>query len=314
MYDINSLKLSDLQPSQLFISEKKLEEVNAWFDPDDLSRFEAIPVKMLDGLPVMTDGHTRAAAALLAGCERVPLVWDTDELDWDMYRRCVKECRKQGISSPRDLLERIIPEEAYEKKWNRWCDVMQAEIIANRGLSGFALIEPTMEYDREVQAYRQEILDKGGSMDGCGSLRRCERTQDWIDEVEDLRSEETKPPHMVTSTQFIYVRKADKKIVGMIQIRHYFNDYLEKYAGHIGYSVCHSERRKGYATQMLKAVLPVCRALGIDRVLITCIEGNEGSRRTILHNGGVYESSVYEAEMDRNIERYWIDLTPPLPR
>ncbi len=33
------------------------------------------------------------------------------------------------------------------------------------------LIEPTMEYDRQIQAYRQEFLDFGGSMDGCGSLR-----------------------------------------------------------------------------------------------------------------------------------------------
>ena len=31
----------------------------------------------------------------------------------------------------------------------------------------------------------------------------------------------------------------------MIQVRHYFNEYLEKYAGHIGYSVRPSEKRKG---------------------------------------------------------------------
>ena len=59
---------------------------------------------------------------------------------------------------------------------------------------------------------------------------------------------------------------------------------------------------------MLGLVLPICREMGIRKVLITCIEGNEGSRRTILKNGGVYESTVYQAEMDRYLERYWIDL------
>ncbi len=168
------------------------------------------------------------------------------------------------------------------------------------------LIEPTMEYDKQIQAYRQEFLTFGGSMDGCGSLRKCGRTQDWIDQVEALKSAETPPSHLVPCTQYIYVRESDSKVVGMIQIRHCFNEFLEKYAGHIGYSVCPSERQKGYATQMLRAVLPECKALGIDHVLISCVTGNVGSRKTILNNGGVYESTVFEPGKQVFLERYWI--------
>ena len=60
---------------------------------------------------------------------------------------------------------------------------------------------------------------------------------------------------------------------------------------------------------MLALTLPKCMELGIEKLLITCVRGNEGSRRTILKNGGVYESTVYEAERDRYLERYWIDLS-----
>ena len=162
------------------------------------------------------------------------------------------------------------------------------------------LIEPTMEYDRQIQAYRREFLETEGSMDGCGSLRRFETTREWLDQVEALRRPET--------TQYIYVRESDSKVVGVIQIRHCFNEFLEKYAGHIGYSVCPTERRKGYATQMLRLALPECKALGLDRVLISCVEGNEGSKRTILRNGGVYESTVFEPGEGVYLERYWIDL------
>lgn len=168
---------------------------------------------------------------------------------------------------------------------------------------------PSIEYDEQIQAYRNEFLEYGGSMDGCGSLRRFDRTQDWLDQDEALKHAETTPPDLVPMTQYIYMRESDNKIVGVIQIRHRFNEFLEKYAGHIGYSVCPSERRKGYATQMLKLVLPECRRLGIHHVLVCCVRGNEGSRKTILKNGGQYESTVYLKERDVYLERYWIDLT-----
>lgn len=165
-----------------------------------------------------------------------------------------------------------------------------------------------MEYDQQIQAFRREFLEQEGSMDDCGPLRHFDRTRDWLDHVEALERPETVPEGFVPMTLYLYVRESDKKVAGIIQIRHYLNEFLEKYAGHIGYSVCPSERRKGYAARMLGLVLPECRKLGLDRVLVCCEKGNEGSRKTILKNGGVYESTVYLKERDVLLERYWIDL------
>lgn len=59
---------------------------------------------------------------------------------------------------------------------------------------------------------------------------------------------------------------------------------------------------------MLKAILPYCKEIGLDKILISCIDSNIGSEKTILNNGGVYESAVYEQDKKRNLKRFWITL------
>ena len=170
------------------------------------------------------------------------------------------------------------------------------------------LVIPDLTMAEEIRAYRQAFLDSGDSMDGTGGLRRLENPADWLDENARYMKRETVPDGRVPATPFVYVRSSDKRIVGMIQVRHEFNDYLAKYGGHIGYSVRPHERRKGYAARMLQEVLPYCRALGLKRVMVTCLTDNEGSRCTILKNGGVYEYTVHEPEENVDLERYWITL------
>ena len=61
----------------------------------------------------------------------MPLVWDRDDLSWEMYRKCVEECRKRQIRSPQDLIHCIIPETDYHEKWDRWCD--QINFLRSKG-------------------------------------------------------------------------------------------------------------------------------------------------------------------------------------
>ena len=170
------------------------------------------------------------------------------------------------------------------------------------------LLRPTAKYIPQYEAYRREFLDFGGSMDGAGSLRRLESGRAWLDEVERFSRPETVPEGKVVSTQFILVREADDRLLGMLQLRHYLNDYLRRVAGHIGYSVRPSERRRGYAKRMLAMALDEARALGLERVMISCSVENEASRRTILSNGGVFDSTVLDETDGELLERYWIEL------
>lgn len=170
------------------------------------------------------------------------------------------------------------------------------------------LMIPTKNYLDQVWDYRQECLDTNSHMDGCGPLRGAKSKEEWLTTITSYMDPALLPKDRVTSTQFLAVRESDNKVVAMIQIRHYFNEYLEKYAGNIGYSTRPSERKKGYAKEMLHQALSFCRELGLEKVLISCEPSNPASRRTILANGGVYESTVHEPKANIDLERYWIRL------
>jgi predicted acetyltransferase len=104
----------------------------------------------------------------------------------------------------------------------------------------------------------------------------------------------------VPCTVFWYV--AGQEYLGTLVLRHLLTPELADVGGHIGYHVVPPWRRRGHATRMLAAGLAEARALGLDRVLLTCDTGNEPSRRVILANGGVPDGR------SGHDDRFWIDL------
>jgi predicted acetyltransferase len=108
------------------------------------------------------------------------------------------------------------------------------------------------------------------------------------------------PENRVHSTYF-WITEGDE-FVGFLALRHALTPWLLEEGGHIGFSVRPSRRRRGHARRALALALTEAKALGLDRVLLTCDEDNDGSRRTIEHNGAVYEDTR------KGKRRYWIDL------
>jgi hypothetical protein len=120
--------LTDLQPSQLYISDAKLAAVVRAFDGENDAG--PVPVKRLDGRWILTDGHTRALAAWLRGERTVQAVVETEELDWEAYRIAVGWCTSEGIRSVADLACRIVPRDVYAAVWLERCRRMQEGLVS----------------------------------------------------------------------------------------------------------------------------------------------------------------------------------------
>ena len=96
-------------------------------------------------------------------------------------------------------------------------------------------------------------------------------------------------------------------LLGAVDIRHYLNDYLLQYAGHIGDGIRPSERRKGFATEMIRLALLECKQLGITKVLMVCDKINIASAKSIIKNGGILENEFLDEDGEVQ-QRFWIKL------
>lgn len=116
------------------------------------------------------------------------------------------------------------------------------------------------------------------------------------------RDDVPRPAGHVPSTTLWYVEGA--RFLGRLAIRHRLTPRLLEWGGLIGYDVRPSARRRGHATAMLRAALPLAHGLGIDRALVTCDYDNVASRKVIERCGGVFE------DQRGGKLRYWIETAP----
>lgn len=120
-----------------------------------------------------------------------------------------------------------------------------------------------------------------------------------------LRQEATEPlAGMVPATRYWLVADAIGYL-GEASIRHYLNESLSRFGGHIGYVIRPSQRRKGYGRLLCKLAIAQARRLGIADILITCDDDNIGSWKIIEANGGTLLDKI-DNQRDALTRRYWI--------
>ncbi|MBP3233824.1 MAG: GNAT family N-acetyltransferase [Eubacterium sp.] len=158
------------------------------------------------------------------------------------------------------------------------------------------LRRPIKEYEAEALSFKQEFIEKGElTINGSELLDQMDSYDEWLKSVTDNTSLETvNPSWVVTDTYFAF--NDNERLVGIIDLRHALNDFLKDF-GNSGYSVRPSERRKGYATEMLRLIIHRAVEIGLDNLQLSVERSNEPSVKTILKNGGKYERSfTFEGE------------------
>jgi predicted acetyltransferase len=81
---------------------------------------------------------------------------------------------------------------------------------------------------------------------------------------------------------------------------------LYKDSGHIGYSVRPSQRKKSYATEILRKILEIAKKQGLTEVYLVCKKDNDASKKTIIKNYGSLNRTFKNNEVE--YEEYHISF------
>jgi predicted acetyltransferase len=170
-----------------------------------------------------------------------------------------------------------------------------------------SLIVPNITHQEEAINFIYEFKKFNSEINGVGGLTNyLDKYDCWLIKIENDLNYKNIELNRVPANTYFAIRESDNKIVGMINVRHKLDEKLLKKGGHIGYGVRPTERRKGYATEILSLGLKRCKELKIENVLVTCDKDNIGSVKTKKKNKGILENELIDKKKKKIIQRYWI--------
>ncbi|HEY1014560.1 MAG TPA: GNAT family N-acetyltransferase [Herpetosiphonaceae bacterium] len=169
------------------------------------------------------------------------------------------------------------------------------------------LIEPSERYAASYLAGMAELQAEGRHT-GLDLAQVAAEFPRYLAELRLRADQRRLPPEKVAES--VWWAVADGAWAGRVSFRHELNERLARFGGHVGYEIRPSARRRGYGAAALALALERIRPLGYRRVLLTCDEANQASRRIIERNGGRLEAIARLPDYPAPICRYWIDLAP----
>ena len=115
------VNIADLHPTQLYLSEKKLQDIQMLYQSAETIQVDPISILAFGNCLLITDGHHRAYQALLASRDTISAEFDRDGGD-ELYHLYAQACEERKIYSVLDLKNHILDQDEYEAKWYNWCD------------------------------------------------------------------------------------------------------------------------------------------------------------------------------------------------
>lgn len=164
---------------------------------------------------------------------------------------------------------------------------------------GFYL--PTDQHRNDVLSFYGEFKNMSETCIGYASYEDFDK---WLCGMKNRISGTNLPAGWVREN-FYLCYDADE-LVGVFSLKMELTAFLLNFGGHVGYAVKPSTRNRGYATQILKQGLQIAGALGFEKVLAVCDEDNRASEKVILHNGGIFENTLFDADENVSVKRYWL--------
>ena len=136
----------------------------------------------------------------------------------------------------------------------------------------------------EYEMISQMPEDENGMTNPDAGISFDDFVKDALPRIIGYAKGENLPEGWVPETH--YFLWDDDKIVGLFRLRHYLNDFLRQYHGHIGYGIKRECRGKGYGSKGLSLLLEIGKdIIKEDEFYLSVHKDNPASIKVQKNNG-----------------------------